>query len=214
MADTDFTVIRHGQTAENLKGILQGHLNTPLDSVGRLQAFNAAERLADEKFDFIFCSDLLRVKETAAIIGEKLHLSPVFQPELREWHLGELEGQECSSLWERYPEVMNAFKFDDGQDVQVPGGETKYQFFSRISGYLDFLAENCSGKRILIITHGGVMRAIFRHIAGSPRKGCMIPPTDNASYSRFFRRGEYWQLSCWNDVSHLKNTPHRESVTF
>lgn len=214
MNDTDFTLIRHGQTEANIKGILQGHLDVPLNETGRLQARCAAERLKNEKFDLLISSDLIRAAETAEIIGAVLQLSPVLLPDLREWHLGELEGKESSSLWNLYPEIMDSFNFDNGQDIRVPGGESKFQFFERVSGCLDSLAAEYTGKRILLVSHGGTSRAIFRHIAGPPRKGCMIPKTDNASFSRFFKRGDFWQLNCWNDVSHLKDVQHKESITY
>ena len=90
---TDFTVIRHGQTAENILHILQGQSNTQLDDLGRKQAACAAERLKNTTFDLLICSDLDRTRETAAILLQKTRAGEIiYTPALREWNLGELEG--------------------------------------------------------------------------------------------------------------------------
>ncbi len=213
MADTDFTVIRHGQTAENLAGLLQGHTETVLDRLGLLQAQCAAERLRGEKFDHIFSSDLQRAMQTARIIAEAVGGEVIPLPALREWHLGELENRLNTELWEKYPEVMNAFRYEEGE-LLIPGGESRFEFLKRVADCIDSLAAQYEGRRILLVTHAGALRAIFRRIVGPVVNDALLPQVSNAAYSRFCRRGDRWQLCCWNDVSHLKNIEVRESVTF
>lgn len=209
---TEFTLIRHGQTADNVAGILQGHRDTELDDTGRLQAHYAAERLLHQKFDAIFSSDLRRAFETAEIIGKAVGVTPVPMKELREWHLGELEGQFNKDLWEKYFDIMECFNVDKG-DLAVPGGESHGAFEERIGRCLDDLADKWIGKHIIIVTHAGSMRAVFKHIAGPVAAGNLLPICSNVSYSSFFRyvRGG-WRLRCWNDVSHLPSV--RDSVTY
>lgn len=213
MPDTDFTVIRHGQTAENLSGRLQGHTDTELDRLGLLQARCAAERLRGETFDHIFSSDLRRAMLTARIIAEAVGGEAVPLPALREWHLGDLENRLTAELWEKYPQVMNSFKYE-GDDLPVPGGESRFEFLKRVADCIDSLAAQYEGKRILLVTHAGALRAIFRRIVGPVGNDSLLPQVSNAGYSRFCRRGDRWQLCCWNDVSHLKDIDVRESVTF
>ncbi|MBQ9337811.1 MAG: histidine phosphatase family protein [Lentisphaeria bacterium] len=214
-SDTDFTIIRHGQTGANIRGILQGHCDTLLDDTGLAQARCAAERLRGEPpFDAFYSSDLQRASETARIIADAIGLKPVPMPELREWKLGELEGRPRRELQQLYPEIMDSFLFEPAGDVPVPGGETRNAFFARVADCLDRLAVRHKGQRVLLVTHGGVMRAVYRRAAGNIAPGCMIPMTTNASYSRIFYRGGFRQLGCWNDISHLKNIPVKESSTF
>ncbi len=213
MSDTEFTVIRHGQTAANLSGHLQGHSNTELDALGIQQAQCAAERLRGETFDHIFSSDLRRAMQTARIIAEAVGGEVIPLSSLREWHLGELENRPNTELWKEYPQIMNAFKYEGG-DLLVPGGESRFQFLKRVADCIDSLAVQYEGKRLLLITHAGTLRAIFRRIVGPAADDVLLPLVSNAAYSRFCRRGDRWQLCCWNDVSHLKNTKVRESVTF
>lgn len=133
--------------------------------------------------------------------------------ELREWHLGELENRLCKELWAEYPEIMNCFRCEN-DDVPVPGGESHREFDKRIADCLESLAGKHPDQKILLVTHGGVMRSIFKHVVGCVAKTSLLPLISNVSYSRFCKRDGLWQLCCWNDVSHLKNIGVRESVTF
>ncbi len=212
MEKTEFILIRHGQTAENIAGRLQGHFDSKLDDTGIMQARAAAERLATEKADVIYSSDLQRARKTAEIIAGKMGLEVNPMPELREWKLGELEGRYTKELWQEYPEIMDCF-LHDSDDVEVPGGESFAQFNRRVSDALEMLAEKHAGKKVVLVTHGGVMRAVFRHIAGRVGSN-LLPLLSNASYSRFCKRDGAWQLCVWNDVSHLNSIGVRESATF
>ena len=210
----EFTVVRHGQTGENVRGILQGWLDTPLDERGVRQSRAVADRLRDEKFDRIVSSDLRRALESAAPLGEMLKLPVGGTPALREWHLGELEGRPVRELQREYPAIMGAFLRDPAEEIEVPGGETHGAFFARIAACLDALVRENPGRRLLLITHGGVLRAIYRHVVGFVSPGRLIPQTGNACICRFGYRNGEWQLTCWNDLSHLKGVGYRESLTF
>ena len=86
MERTEFVMIRHGQTADNVAGILQGHRNTSLDDAGRQQARMLAERLRGTHIDALLSSDLLRSFETAQIIGEALGITPVLNLHILQKH--------------------------------------------------------------------------------------------------------------------------------
>ena len=212
MEKTEFVLFRHGETADNQAGILQGHRNTALNDLGRRQAQMAADRLKGGNFDAVFASDLLRAFETAQIIGEAVGLTPVPEKRLREWHLGELEGQYSKELWKSHFEIMNFFADGKG-DIAVPGGESRYTFEKRVADCMEEIADKCEGKSVIIVTHTGVLHAIFKHIAGPLAAGNFQPVCSNMAYNRITRvaKGK-WRLHCWNDVSHL--TEFRNSVTF
>ena len=130
-----------------------------------------------------------------------------------EYLLGELENRLCKELWAEYPEIMNCFRCEN-DDVPVPGGESHREFDKRIANCLESLAGKHPDQKILLVTHGGVMRSIFKHVVGCVAKTSLLPLISNVSYSRFCKRDGLWQLCCWNDVSHLKNIGVRESATF
>ena len=64
MQDTRFIVVRHGETAWNAESRIQGHLDSPLNEEGLAQALLVGERLARERIDALYCSDLGRVRQT------------------------------------------------------------------------------------------------------------------------------------------------------
>ncbi len=210
---TDFILIRHGQTGDNLTGLLQGHRNSSLDETGIQQAECAARRLQKNHFDVIYSSDLDRSFKTAEIIAVPHNLPVIPCPALREWHLGDLEGRHRQELIEKYPEIMNSFKYESG-DIPVPGGESRKDLYRRVSDCLDELAARHAGQKILLVSHAGTIRAMFHHIVGRVSGTAMLPQVGNGSYSRFCRRENLWQLCTWNDVSHLAQIGFRDSVTF
>ena len=69
---TRILAIRHGETAWNVDGRVQGQLDVPLNAVGQWQVQRLAHALADEPIDVIYSSDLLRAKETASAIAQDL----------------------------------------------------------------------------------------------------------------------------------------------
>jgi len=81
---TEFLLVRHGETDWNAEGRLQGHTDRPLSDYGRKQARRLADELAGSDIDAIYASDLARARETAEIVGARLHLPVVLEPDLRE----------------------------------------------------------------------------------------------------------------------------------
>lgn len=213
---TEFVLVRHGETASNADGIIQGHLQTELNEKGLYQARLAGKALADERFDLIVSSDLFRALKTAQTIAEEnIHKGIPIQttPELREWFLGDFQGKTVSEIDKEYPNVLNAFRYA-GEDFAIPGGERRSEFYARVHRCLDRLADEHAGKKILLVSHGGCLKAVFQKIVAIPGSGAMLPMTNNASISRFLRRDDQWQLNSWNESGHLKDSSVRETATF
>ncbi len=85
-------LLRHGRTADNHGGRIQGQLDTPLDEVGRRQAAATAPLLTAAAPGVLLSSDLARARDTALVLGERAGLVPVLDPRLRELHLGTWQG--------------------------------------------------------------------------------------------------------------------------
>lgn len=217
MPDTTFLLIRHGETDDNLAGILQGHRDTPLNATGLEQARAIASRLVRESPppDAIYSSDLSRASATAEIIGTALNRNVIPVPELREWRLGELEGRPCEELWTTHFPVLEAFRHEAGEKIAVPGGEDSRAFERRVFSFFGQLAARHSGQHLAVITHGGVLRCVFRLAVGPTAADNLLPLLSNGGCGRIVRRasGE-WQLCTWNDTSHLAGIRLRESITF
>ena len=208
---TEFVYVRHGETAANRAGILQGGgVNVSLNENGVRQAQAVAEYLSKEHFDIAFASELLRAAETAQIIAERnvsgfqLHLVP----QLREWCCGEMDGMNFSDIYKRFPVEGRSFAFEQ-IETQMPGGESGVEFQARVANFVTELSRTYAGKRILLVAHGGVLQRIFRMVAGVVQRENMLPLAGNASVSSFIYNDELdaWQLTSWNRNDHLKGIP-------
>jgi broad specificity phosphatase PhoE len=144
-----FYMIRHGQTEANAAERMAGSLDSPLTALGRDQARAARDVVAalSVKPVAVFHSQLSRARDTAMIINEVLKVEMFEDPDLAEIHAGE---------WEGVPYDACRHFLDDW--AQAPGGETPHEFFERIKrGKSKALAQ--FNEPILIVCHGGVMRA-------------------------------------------------------
>jgi broad specificity phosphatase PhoE len=140
---TTLLLVRHGETDWNAEGRLQGHTDRPLSEFGRRQARQLAEELADEPLDAIYASDLARARQTAEIVGERLDLPIVLDPELREKDWGTWEG-------------LAAVERDRVEFV----GESTEAHQERILRALERIAEQHPAGHVLVVTHGGSMRRV------------------------------------------------------
>jgi probable phosphoglycerate mutase len=148
---------RHGETDWNRDGIWQGHGDPPLNDLGRRQAAELADRLADVEIDALYSSDLRRAYETAEIVALAKGLSITADSDLREMDVGSWSGLTTEEIRERFP------------DVDAHDGEAREEFLARAVGALDRIAKAHAGQRVLVVTHGGVIRSLERHVYGEPR---------------------------------------------
>lgn len=210
---TEFYVVRHGQTAANLQAMIQGQQDTLLDETGELQVNCLAEFLKDAKFDIVYVSDLKRTRATAAAIMQYHPDTPVFfTPELREWHLGALEGRSFAELNGAYPLLMQQIR-QSSFDAAPPEGESMPQFQERINRFMEKIASEHPNQKILLVTHGGVLQRIFNLAVGVVGSGNLRPLCHNASLSVFQRRNAQWQLAVWNNTSFMHLTSANDTIT-
>ena len=148
---------RHGRTAWNAAGRVQGQSDVPLDEVGYAQAEAAGARLATLKPARILSSDLSRAAATAAVLGALCGVPVEADERLRELNFGIREGLTAQQAWESYPDEMRAWV--TGDDFRMPGGETYREAGRR---FADVLAEACESLRgdrpLVVVAHGAVLR--------------------------------------------------------
>lgn len=153
---------RHGETEENLQGILQGHLPGKLSKEGISQAKMLAKRLKDEKIDYIFSSDLARAADTTKEIIKYHPETPVeFTQELRERNLGELQGKTKTELGIEKTRMVASW-------LENKDGETPKQMYNRAKRLVNNLAKRFIGKNILLVGHNGINKAIIASLLGKP----------------------------------------------
>jgi broad specificity phosphatase PhoE len=163
MALTELLLVRHGETDWNRDRRFQGHADPPLNEKGRRQARALAEELAGGAIDIVYTSDLARARETAEIVAARLDTEVVALRELREIDVGEWQGLTWTEIEERFPEGAGNWH-EHGQGWV--SGESYEQLGERILGALRRIAADHPAQRVLIVGHGGTVRATRAFIEG------------------------------------------------
>jgi uncharacterized phosphatase len=152
---TTILLARHGETEWNLERRWQGWADPPLNDTGRAQARVLAEQLRTTPFDAVYTSDLKRAHETAEIVAAPHGVPVVADPGLREIDVGCFSGLTHTEVMERY----------GGERTD---GETREQHGARVLAAVERIAREHPGERILVVTHGGTIRALHVHAIGEP----------------------------------------------
>lgn len=196
-------MVRHGETAWNAEGRVQGQLDIPLNDVGRAQARATAAVLAEHDFTAIYCSDLMRVRQTAEPAAKKLALPVLYMAELRERHYGMFETLTYVEVREKFPAQYARFR-DKDPDFDFEGGETLRGFNERSLKALGDLIARHQGEQILVFTHGGVLEMVYRHaraVGLSSPRDFEIP---NAAINWIEVTPDQWTVWSWAEVAHLE----------
>jgi 2,3-bisphosphoglycerate-dependent phosphoglycerate mutase len=160
---TRFILVRHGESEGNRdRRFTTSHLS-PLTELGRGQAQAAAQWIAGRfKPGLIVVSSYLRARQTGAIIAEHLGLPVEIEPDLRERHMGVLAGRPYGNLGEDPTFDRSRYWL-----WRPAGGESFDEVKARAARVLDRLAEHHRGRELVVVSHGGVMTALWAHAAGS-----------------------------------------------
>lgn len=158
-----FYLVRHGETEFNTKKILQGHLDSPLTEKGIADAKLLGQKLKNIRFDLVFSSDLLRAKRTAEIITSEKKLAIESTKILRERSFGELEGKPYDAL-KAYYELIDKLKSQKKVTLNKYSIEEDEIVVNRLITFLRETAITHPGKKILVVTHGGIMRIFLKHL--------------------------------------------------
>lgn len=220
MAESDFSyvnpavaeiiVIRHGETAWNADGRIQGHLDVELNEAGRQQAVAVANRLAKEPpISAVYSSDLKRALETAQIIATTCgNLEVIKDPDLRERNLGDLQGLVYREAVITNPEASEALRSHRSDQTIPGGGESLDQLYQRCTSSLQKIGNKHRGQRVVVVTHGGTIRALCKRADPHRRGGKVLNTSVNVFH---LSDGDKWKIKTWGDVSHLDQTDYLQS---
>lgn len=206
---TRIVAIRHGETDWNVDTRIQGQLDIALNGKGQEQARRLGRALADEALDVVYSSDLQRALHTASEIAERAGAPMVVEPSLRERAFGTFEGLTWADIERDHPKASRSWRKRDA-DFGPPGGETLADFFARAVNAIAALAERHRGQHIAVVTHGGVLDALYR---ASARIELAAPRTwqlRNASINRVLHGEHGFSLVGWGDVMHLEDEAREE----
>ena len=202
--------VRHGRTVWNLEGRFQGAGgDSPLlpESIETLKELG--QYLKDVSFDKIYSSDLPRAIKSAEIIQSQLTNPCPLQsvPELREWHLGKLEGLKIATLNAIYPQQIQAFKTNLAKfDTSMFEAESLYSTTQRTIQFIKSL-KNTKAEQLLLVGHGANLTASLRTLLGFNeahlrKNGGLVNASLTIIETDDF---EKFTLKTWNDTSYQKN---------
>ena len=195
-------MIRHGETAWNAEGRVQGQTDVPLSATGEAQARALVAALAGERFTALYASDLARVRQTAAPAARALGLEVRLDAGLRERHYGKFETLTYAEARERHPQEFARFKAKE-PDYDFGSGESLLAFNARAIACVAAIARRHAGEAVLVFTHGGVLEMVHRHARGSGLSAPRDFDIPNAALNWIEVAGEEWRVHAWAQRGHL-----------
>ena len=199
------TLIRHAESTWNATGQWQGQSDVPLSPRGRLQVRALAQRMFGASFDGRYTSDLQRARETAEALGEPATADPRY----REIDVGDWAGMRRPEVAEAFPDQVRALRA--GEPVRIGGGESMEQFEARVDAAIDALRSSHGGERVLLVTHGGVVRALATRVLGVRDRQSPLVGVGNTAISSVVEEDGELLLEVYNDGRHL-DAGDRESA--
>jgi alpha-ribazole phosphatase len=200
---TKLFLVRHGETIWNKELKYQGHSDTPLSEEGLRQAELVAGRLAGEKIDAVYASDLSRAMITAATIAGRHGLQVDAMADLREIKFGQWEGLTYDRIVDGWSNEMSRL-YTHADEVRIPGGETFRELKDRAAGAISRLVEKHRGQTIAVVSHGGTIRTILCSLLDIHLNHVWDIRQDNTAVNIIEFYEHRTLVTLVNDVHHLK----------
>lgn len=204
-------LVRHGQTAWNAEGRIQGHTDIALDGTGLRQARRLADALDGEAVDAIYSSDLARALQTAAPLAMRRALPIRPLADLRERAFGALEGRTFPEIEALDPQAALRWRQRDPQ-WQPPGGESLDDFRHRAVSALRAIASAHGGQTVVVVTHGGTLDILHREALSLSLQAPRTWVLANAAVQRLLVHDGGITIVGWNDASHLAGEGRDEAA--
>jgi len=183
LTETQFGLLRHGQTDWNINFLLQGVTDIPMNDTGIEQVRLAAQALQASDWDVVLTSPLTRARQTAQIIANHVGFDEILENELLiERSFGEAEGLSHEQWRAKYANLD-----------EIPGGESRTQLAERSQRLLDYVSSEFNGLRVLAISHGALIRGLLAIASNNelPRDGERL---GNASLNVVSHSEAAWQV--------------------
>lgn len=156
-------VIRHGETNMGKNNIIASE-DEPLNANGKKQAINIGKELRKLSIDRIYCSPIERAKDTLQLFELDKKIPMIIEDRIRERNMGIYVNVPFEQL--KWNEFWNY-----NSDKLYPELETMKSVYERVSEFLNELKASNSNDNILLVTHGGISRAIYWYFNGIPENG-------------------------------------------
>jgi len=199
---TRLVAVRHGETAWNVDTRIQGQLDIGLNDTGRRQAERLGRVMADARLDAVYSSDLERAHDTARALARHAKLPVRTDTSLRERAFGVFEGMTFAQIEQRFPEAARRWRQRDSA-FGPEGGERLGDFYARVVAGVASIAARHRGQHIAVVTHGGVLDALYRAAARIALDAPRTWQVGNASINRLLHGDHGFTLVGWADTLHL-----------
>lgn len=186
-------IVRHGETEWNLKRIIQGHQDSSLTKRGEKQVKALAKIMKNIKFDAIFSSDLMRAKHSAEAIALEHKLAVTTNKMLRERKFGSFEGKRIEKYNKDLRKMLKKraqlpskkrYSFKLAADI-----ESDEELISRFITFIRETAVAYPGKKVLLVCHGGAMRAILVHLGFAKYEELPFGSIENTAFIKLTSDG-------------------------
>ncbi len=202
MSSTRFFLVRHAIVTPAARTILYGSMDVALCDLAlreeaALYRWLAARLPADAVW---VTSPLQRTKTTAAAIfaGGYTPAPLIEEPELVEQHLGEWQGITHEELVDRLTHPAHPF-WPHGAEEHPPGGERLSDVIARVGPLLEDYAARHAGRDIVIVAHGGSIRAAIAHAMGLTPQQVLHFSIKNLGLTRLEKVGPDWRVAAVNE---------------
>ena len=199
---TKLLLVRHGRTAWNAAGRIQGQLDIALDELGGQQARQVAERVQSFHLDAIYTSPLQRARETAEAIGTRLNLPVTGDDRLMEYQFGVVSGLTWEELVAQHPELAKRW-VDDAWTVPIAGSEGRVNFAARVKAVMDDLIARHLDQHVAVVAHGGTFNVYLAKMLGMDLKRRHPFHFGNTSLSSVEVKAGVFSVHFLNDTCHV-----------
>jgi 2,3-bisphosphoglycerate-dependent phosphoglycerate mutase len=164
-------LIRHGQTAWNAEKRLQGHADIALNEAGQAEAEFVAQEFADRRLGGIYSSPLQRAHATAQIINKSHQHEIKLYDGLKEATYGSMDGILVDEYYRKCDEIIPDYHKTTYQErlhfKLAEDAESYFEVYERVKPVLDEIVQNHLGEEVVVVSHGGLMRAVIAMTAES-----------------------------------------------
>lgn len=200
---TRFWMIRHALVAENARAKLYGTMDVelcPHTLVAQVPSYQAIAKALPHPAVWV-ATPLSRTVLTAHAIIKAGYDAPEFiiEPDLIEQNLGEWQGLPHADLPGRLTVAAHPFWPLSGTE-RPPGGESMAEVITRVGAAMERLARAHDGEDVVIVSHGGAIRAAVAHALAIAADNALHLSVQNLSLTRLERLDEGWRVVCVNTM--------------
>lgn len=204
--NTQLDLLRHGECEGGQ--IFRGHTDVALSDEGEINMSNSC-KAADTKWDIVISSPLVRCRRFAEQLCKESNVELLIDTRLREMSFGEWDGKLISEIYETEEDTIRSW-MKNPVSTTPPDGEPLKNVWSRVSEFLEDLLVKQKGMKVLVVSHGGVMRVALSNLLGMKMENVNRFDVPYASLSRlvvYHSNGEDdWIKLLGHNVSDIKST--------